>query len=33
MADHQHAQFQVNAQAERELLARTPDVIAPGHTY
>ena len=31
MADH--PQSRVNAQAEKQLLARTPEVIAPGHTF
>ncbi|HZJ33317.1 MAG TPA: NrfD/PsrC family molybdoenzyme membrane anchor subunit [Vicinamibacterales bacterium] len=33
MADHQHPQSRMNAQAEKQLLARTPEVIAPGHTF
>ena len=33
MADHQPVPLQATAHAERELLARTPDVIAPGHTF
>jgi molybdopterin-containing oxidoreductase family membrane subunit len=32
MAD-KHPQHRTDDQAERALLARTPDVIAPGHTY
>ena len=32
MADT-HPQHRKDDQAERALLARTPDVIAPGHTY